>query len=396
MGLGLSSSSRYTPPAAITEFHGVKIGKDCSVGEREAVGTQVMMSELTENKLKNASDWEGGPPKIDNTRFANHDLRYPKLPKDSDGYVQEFDLSDEKGIRAFFEEYGVVVIKKCLNSEECALSRDELWSRIERICKGVDRKDPHTFEKWPGLAHLGILGNDVVLSKQFCENRQNPNVHKAFATLFNTEKLWGVVGRASAMRPTVLKNPKFGQPGEEEFQEKKQWRTIPNWLHWDMDPFTGRATTFAWKVRDPMFNKGYDFLRVQGIVALGDCGPDDGGFQCVPGFHQHIRTWAAQNDDKYKKGLLPGSYPIPKDDPMHAHVQTCPVREGSLLIWDSRIPHCTFPNKSQRGRMIQYIKMAPVDDKAIQPLHAPYPGLLPPDFTPTELGKKIYGFAAWS
>jgi len=196
------------------------------------------------------------------------------------------------------------------------------------------------------------------------------------------------------MRPTFIPNPKK-KGGSKALVEKIQWRTEPNWLHWDMDPFNGRTTTFGWKVKDYKANVGYDVLRVQGILALNDCGPKDGGFKCVPGFHHHIRGWANKYQHKHKKNFLPGSFFVPKDEPFYDDAQTCPLRKGSLLIWDSKLPHCTFPNSSSNGRMIQYIKMAPVKDGAVEPLLAQHPELLPEDFHLTELGRRIYGYEPW-
>jgi len=194
------------------------------------------------------------------------------------------------------------------------------------------------------------------------------------------------------MRPTFIPS----KDDAKKLEEKTEWRTISNWLHWDMDPFNGRATTFGWKVQDYRANVGFDSLRVQGILALTDCGPKDGGFQCVPGFQEHIRGWGNANQKQhFKEGFLPGSFFVPKDDPMHKDVQTCPLRQGSLLIWDSKLPHCTFPNHSTHGRIVQYIKMAPVTDLAVAPLLDKYPDLLPENFELSELGRKIYGFEKW-
>jgi len=346
MGTSTSAPPKTTPTSASDQYRGIKIAHDDSIGAKEAIATQMVMDELTENKVDNQMQWNKTIPQfLDNSKFENKYKRVD-IPKDEDGYVIDFDLEDAKGIAEFFNKYGLVVVRNVISADECKRSEEEVWRRIERVCL-IDRKDPHSFEKWPALSKIGILGNDIVLSKQFCENRQNPNIHKAFSIIFGNEKLIGVVGRASAMRPTFIPS----KDNDKKLVEKKEWRTISNWLHWDMDPFNGRATTFGWKVKDPLCNVGFDQLRVQGILSLTDCGPKDGGFQCVPGFHPHIRGWANQFKIRYKnKDFLPGSFLIPKDDQMHKDVQTCPMRKGSLLIWDTRIPHCTFPNTSTQGK----------------------------------------------
>ena len=35
-------------------------------------------------------------------------------------------------------------------------------------------------------------------------------------------------------------------------------------------------------------------FRLQGLIYLSDCGPQDGAFHCVPGFHHQIAAWMEQ------------------------------------------------------------------------------------------------------
>lgn len=155
----------------------------------------------------------------------------------------------------------------------------------------MKRDEPRTWERWPSLSQLGILGNTFNLSAQLCANRQNPACHRVFAALFGTPKLRVNVGRSSVMRPTV--NVPWGRPGENDEDEpilvgKPEWRSKPGveWLHWDMNPFTGAASTFSWHLHDVSANRGYGRLSVQGILALSECRVDDGGFFCCPGSHK--------------------------------------------------------------------------------------------------------------
>ena len=217
------------------------------------------------------------------------------LPLDEDGFVQAHDLDDAAGIRSTFAELGVVVIRGAISSIDCARSVDELWSFLERQCEGLDRTNPRTWDRWPSLSKLGILGNTFVLSPQFFRNRQSPCVHRAFATLFGTERLHVNIGRASAMRPTRnVRLPPDETHAEEEVVDKPEWRSKAgeDWLHWDANPFTGATSSFSWRVEDAHANRGYERLRTQGILALSDCGHQDGGFFCVPGSHKVVRSWA--------------------------------------------------------------------------------------------------------
>ena len=112
-------------------------------------------------------------------------------------------------------------------------------------------------------------------------------------------------------------------------------------------------------------NIGYDFLKVQGILAVVDCGEKEGGFHCIPGFQKHIKGWANANKELYKGDR--DTVQVPKDDPMRHDNRTCPIRKGYLLIWNSQLPHGNFPNDSNKPRMDQYIKMAPYNDLSIEP-----------------------------
>lgn len=331
------------------------------------------------------------------------------LPLDSEGFVQSFAVHETEGIRSFFQRYGLVVVRDAIDVGACDRSVQEVWDYLERQCKGLDRAEASTWEQWASLSKLGILGNNFFLSPQFCENRQAPGVHRAFAAVFGTERLVVNVGRASAMRPThkVLlqrQRTEEGMPHSEELRaDKPEWKTKDGaeWLHWDMNPFTGAASTFSWRARDPAANRSYERLRVQGILALSDCGPQDGGFFCVPGSHSAMRGWAqrhgqAVRDSKVTSPESNLQLVLPQDDPLKENAQKAPIRKGSLLIWSAALAHCNFPNNSDRLRVVQYIQMAEADDPVIGPLCTKL-HYFPPtsQFSLTELGSKLYGFRTW-
>ena len=48
-------------------------------------------------------------------------------------------------------------------------------------------------------------------------------------------------------------------------------------------------------------------------------------------------------------------YFIPADDDMIQGGQEVPVREGSLIIWNSALPHSNYPNRSKNPRIVQYV-----------------------------------------
>lgn len=186
--------------------------------------------------------------------------------------------------------------------------------------------------------------------------------------------------------------------------QKPEWRTAPgrNWLHWDMNPWTGAATTLGFRLPDPVANRGFDRLHVQGLISLASSGTDDGGFFCVPGSHRHMRSWAhAHRDDPDARGLTmnPASAvqtPIPENDPLKQHAEKAEARAGSLVLWNTMTVHSNYSNWSPRPRVVQYIRMHPVEDPTLVPLFARTELLPPPSrFEPSLTGAKLLGLQSW-
>ena len=213
------------------------------------------------------------------------------------------------------------------------------------------------------------------------------------------------------MRPT-RQVPMLQDDGSTVLTDRPDWKTISEWvrpqlmlrrsltalavmlqLHWDMNPWTGKATTHGFTVRDPEANRGYDYLKTQGMIALVDCGPRDGGFHAVPGIAPVLRQWAHANCALYDPQERSSTVQVPKHDPMRQDIQTIPLRAGSVMVWDSRTPHGTFPNDSPHGRLIQYIRMLRADDPAIVPFCTR--DMLPEELPVTELGEKLFGLRDW-
>lgn len=375
-----------------------------SLADKEAAFEMEFMLEVMRLKLL-ASEGDNLARLLrreDNSAFGGDVYEGVRLPLDEDGFVRSFPVHEAGSIRSFFEQYGLVVVEGAIDGAACDRSIHELWDFLERECKDLDRSDPSTWERWPSLSKLGILGNTFLLSPQFCENRQALGVHQSFAAVFGTEKLIVNVGRASAMRPT-RRVPLREADGEVQLADRPEWRSAEGaeWLHWDMNPFNGFASAFSWRARDVYANLGHDKLRVQGILALSECGPDDGGFFCVPGSHRIVRGWAHQNGEAVRDAQLQSpesntQLRLPPDDTLKLHAQKAPIRRGSLLIWDSRVAHCNFPNDSASMRVVQYIQMLRADDPALGPL-CTKESYLPPasQFELSELGSRLYGFTEW-
>eukprot|EP00608_Synchroma_pusillum_P000081 CAMPEP_0198443448 /NCGR_PEP_ID=MMETSP1452-20131203/70101_1 /TAXON_ID=1181717 /ORGANISM="Synchroma pusillum, Strain CCMP3072" /LENGTH=551 /DNA_ID=CAMNT_0044164085 /DNA_START=55 /DNA_END=1710 /DNA_ORIENTATION=- len=325
-------------------------------------------------------------------------------PLTADGFVQDFDVSDEAGIRHFFDTYGFVVVRDAVSRQACEDTIDEVWGSL--AVRGVDRHDSETWESWPWGSKVGMLGSEPMVLPSMCRNRESPVIHRLFAMLHGDDDLRVNIDRAGVMRPT-----KNIRRGGELCEDVPEFRVIPEWVHLDMNPWTFRSTTSFYQSRcmepdaptQPIedFGEPYHTLRTQGILNLLDHAEQDGGFHCVPGFHKFIRDWAVANEHLRVKNTMPNVYDestvqIPKDDPVRNAVQRIPMRAGSFLVFNSALPHGAFPNQSERFRMVQYIRMVPRADPAFQPALIASQSVfkvrasdLPPAYEPSELGRRL-------
>ena len=149
------------------------------------------------------------------------------------------------------------------------------------------------------------------------------------------------------------------------------WKTKSKWLHWDLSPFHWVAQTMPPYTFSPYSliseNNGTPLepgakCKVQGLLNLVDARVQDGGFLCIPGFHKHLAEWIALPENQAYGEDMADAFDyleVPAGDPMQAWTTAVPMRAGSLLVWNSELPHCNFPNDSDRFRMVQYVKCFP-------------------------------------
>jgi len=261
----------------------------------------------------------------------------PELPIDSEGYCQSFLVSEEKELEEFFWKYGFVVVRDIIPPEYVAATRSDIFSLA-----GVDPTKPETWlhKDWKAIyktnynANKGFLGYDVGLSQAAWNNRQHPDVYKAFCTIFKQKDLWAKMDRFGFMRPTrdLLSN--------DTKVNKVEWETDRNWVHWDQNPWI-----------EPKF------CRVQALITLSDHTATSGGFHCIPGFTHYFKTWGAKNQDRLTYDCLINFSDL---ELKRKYTTKITMRAGSLLMWDSRTPHGNYPNEGSDFRIVQYTGMFPV------------------------------------
>jgi hypothetical protein len=146
--------------------------------------------------------------------------------------------------------------------------------------------------------------------------RQHPRLHRLWAVLTGTERLW-----------VSLDSCRFTPPWKPGHAE-------PYGIHWDHDPW------------DPA--KGF----IQGVLALTDTAADQGGFRCVPALYRDRAAWpnAPLREDGKASWLA--------DTTGRAIVHVA-ARAGDLIVWDSRVPHGNSRNRASKPRIAFYLLMHP-------------------------------------
>ena len=116
---------------------------------------------------------------------------------------------------------------------------------------------------------------------------------------------------------------------------------------------------------------------IQGLLALTDTlFKNEGGFECVPGFHNEFNDWVSRRGAISSTGesteapckgeytpLRPG--PLEESDKSNdasvlRRVEHIPLRKGDLLFWDNRLPHANaFKNLKGTSREVIYVSFLP-------------------------------------
>ena len=189
------------------------------------------------------------------------------IPRDSDEFVKSFTLSsynspEASQARAFFHQYGFVVISNVFTPEQCNDTITDIWNVIESLAGQSVRHDkqlwtqvyvplyylilfflnfmhnflfPYYFRLWSktGIIDEGIIGDESLWTRQILLNRQTVALHTAFASILGTENLLVNHDRYGMFRPT---------------KEHPERSTLTN-LHLDMNPWLYISGLFSCLLR---------------------------------------------------------------------------------------------------------------------------------------------------
>lgn len=228
-------------------------------------------------------------------------------PEDlTDDVLSEQDLE-------FWNQNGYVVVKNAISKKDCEDTQKAIWEYL--------KMDPNNKESWYD-SHEDLKGLMLNFSdhETLNRNRFSPRVKKAYEQLYKTTKIYKTIDKVS-----------FNPPETENFN------FLGSPLHWDMS------------LKKPLS------FGLQGLLYLTDCGPDDGAFHCVPGFHNQIDQWLDELE--------------PHEKPREKALQTLQAKPiigeaGDFIIWHQALPHCATPNKGKKPRMVQYLTYLPDDYNA--------------------------------
>jgi hypothetical protein len=151
-------------------------------------------------------------------------------------------------------------------------------------------------------------------------------------------------------------------------QKKKKLRSVQRSLtpHLDCCP-------------DDFFSdKAKKWRPIQCFVSLTDnLQPNTGGFEAASGFHRVFDEWAEErrqhlsvqsgNGTQTRTSLCVGEYTHirpQEDESVMKRVRHIPVKAGSAVLWDNRIPHAnSYKNDSNTPRMVVYCSFLPFVEK---------------------------------
>lgn len=209
----------------------------------------------------------------------------------------------------FWDENGYVVVHNAVPKENLDAVVDAIWTFL-----GIDRNNPNEwYEAEMADNYAGMV--EIYQHQALWNNRQHPRVYGAFADIWKNDKLWVSIDRANMNPPD--------RPG---------W-DYPGFIHWDVDT----------SIKPRPFS-------LQGVLYLTDTRADQGGFQCVAGFHRKIDEW---------EKTQPANRDPWRPDTTGMEVKPIAGKAGDLIIWDGLLPHGNGKNRTNQPRLAQYIKMFP-------------------------------------
>ncbi|RUS25294.1 hypothetical protein BC938DRAFT_472365 [Jimgerdemannia flammicorona] len=274
-------------------------------------------------------------------------------------------MTDSPLRRELFDR-GYVVIPNVIPRDLCARVVDDIWRHT-----GASPHDPTTWYG-PTIPPIGIV--EMWHYQSMWDIRQHPALHRVFAEIHGTEKLWVSIDRVGAKPPATESVPGYQHRG---------------FIHWDCKIINYPDIPF----------------RVQSVLALEDTTKDMGGFQCVPEIYADLPVFLTTQTPEQLRESAPD---------FDHEITRVPLNAGDLVVWHRLMPHGNGHNTSDRMRLCQYVTMNPADPEDVAELEERVDGWLrnrsgswargdprgieerreePAQLT--ELGRRLLGLETW-
>lgn len=225
---------------------------------------------------------------------------------------------DPQKVRRLMDSLGAVVFKNVLSQIQCDHAITKFYEWMTVVGNGESCYEPW----WDNMSYSnsGVMtGGSIQQSDMMWYIRANPKLMHAFSLLWDMDydKLMHTFDGCGAFREPG-NNPKL--------------LTDKSWIHCDQ--------------RGPT-------RRFQGVVNLMDTSPETGSTVVVLGSHLTHDEWVCEDEQCY--------------DQLERQAISVHLDAGDLLVWDSRLAHCstcakltqkTDPNRTIR-RLVAYISMEP-------------------------------------
>lgn len=300
-------------------------------------------------------------------------------PYNNDYYQQYgarllFDIrtSSSRDILNHYNEFGVVAITSILSPIEIYNTVIEIEELIKKNSnQHFSFYEPSTYNTVDNYVskNYGVIGKTALFSNYIMKNRLHPNVRKAYSIVYDypEEELTPCYDRASWMRPTI------GTNGED-------WRMYetPTNIHLDISPTGYFTKNYDITVKQFLSTLNYqdagDFIaennakhftmgrHVQGVLNLFNNDEEDGGFHCYPTGHNILKDWYEQVKTRLPLPEPNGKYVFNEKQPtdkLFFNTERIPCPAGTLILFDATLPHGTKSNKSNKNRLIQFIRYIP-------------------------------------
>ncbi len=217
---------------------------------------------------------------------------------------------------AFWDAHGHLVLKQAISEDDCAAARRAIWEFL-----GASPDDPASWYR-PHEARYGLMLT-LFDHPALEQNRRSARIRNACRQLYGSNAIYKTIDKVS-----------FNPP------ECTNFYFLGSGLHWDVS------------LEPPIP------LRLQGLLYLTDCGPDEGAFHCVPGFHLKLEHWL--------RGLAVDA--DPRQEALHSlKAEAVPAAAGDFVIWHQALPHCASPNRGSKPRLVQYLTYLPEVETETRP-----------------------------